>query len=379
MPYRKVKRQCPGCKQEKSYPANHKYCSPQCVYPDRPVATVAPPPIPATDTDLERALLAALKSKNLTIESLSESIDRSIATTRATVEALKAKGHGIHLIGSALSLSGDIPPNAEAPLIVHNPASYNNQWRKFGACGDNHLGSKHERIDVVNALYDLYEQEGVTEVFNTGNWIEGNSRLNYHDVKVFGLDDQVDYFIQNYPQRKGITTHFVAGDDHEGWWQKAERIEIGKYAEFRAKDAGRNDLHYLGYVEADIELKAQNGSSWMKVMHPGGGSAYALSYAAQKIVESLQGGEKPQVLLYGHYHKFDYNYAREVHCVGTGCTVDQSIFMRKCKIQAHLGGCMIWLNQAQDGTINRFRVEWIPFYDRGFYADRKRLFGLKAA
>ncbi len=112
-------------------------------------------------------------------------------------------------------------------------------------------------------------------------------------------------------------------------------------------------------------------------MHPGGGAAYALSYSAQKIVESFQGGEKPSVLLYGHYHKFDWNYYREVHNIGTGCTVDQSIFMRKQKIQAHVGGLLVRLHQAPDGAINRVKVEWIPFYDRGYYS-KPRSFGIGA-
>jgi len=326
--------------------------------------------------DLETSVLDSLKAGHATLRDLSDSLDRSIASVKVALDSLKAKGHNIQLRADKVDLSAQVKPGAEEPLIVHNLAAYNNQWRKFGATGDNHLGSKHERLDVLKALYDLYADEGVTEVYNTGNWIEGNSRINYHDVKVFGLDDQINYFLEHYPQRKGITTYYVAGDDHEGWFQKQERIEIGKYLQVRARECGRNDLVYLGYVEADIEFRTKTGVSYMRVMHPGGGSAYALSYSAQKIVEAFQGGEKPHVLLYGHYHKFDYNYAREIHCVGTGCTVDQSIFMRKSKIQAHLGGNLIHLNQAPEGHINRFRVEWMPFYDRGFYAPKKRQFGL---
>jgi hypothetical protein len=230
-----------------------------------------------------------------------------------------------------------------------------------------HNCSKHERLDVLNVMYDLYEREGVTEVFNTGNWIEGEMRLNRHDIKVFGLDGQVDYFIDNYPQRPNITTYFVAGDDHEGWYQRNEQIEIGRYAEMRAQRAGRADLKYMGYVEADVEFKVKGGSRIMRVMHPGGGSAYALSYSAQKLVESFQGGEKPSLFLYGHYHKFDYNFYREVYCIGTGCTVDQSIFMRKCKIQAHVGGCLVKFTQAPDGAITSVDVRWCPFYDKGYY------------
>jgi hypothetical protein len=168
----------------------------------------------------------------------------------------------------------------------------------------------------------------------------------------------------------------VAGDDHEGWYQQRECLEIGRYAMLRARDAGRNDLEYLGYAEALIELKSNNGSRMMMVNHPGGGSAYAFSYKGQKYVESLQGGEKPAIILQGHYHKFNVGYPREVWVVDTGTCCDQTLFMRKKQLQAHVGGQIVELMQAPDGRIVRFRVEFLPFYDRGFYETQRRRFGL---
>ena len=34
------------------------------------------------------------------------------------------------------------------------------------------------------------------------------------------------------------------------------------------------------------------------------------------------------------------------------------------------------LMQAPDGRVVRFRVEFLPFYDRGFYDSQRRRFGL---
>jgi hypothetical protein len=347
---------------------------PSCLERERPDMLMKSPGLKAPkgtkasaveDSVLE-AVRTILAKGPRTLKAVSVLLDRSEATVQEAVSILASRGYNVVVANEAVELADEVAPGAEEPLIIHPLANYQD-FRTFGVCGDNHLGSKHERLDVLNTLYDVYEDEGITDVFNTGNWIEGEARFNKYDINVYGMDRQLDYFIENYPERPGITTHFVAGDDHEGWYQQREQVEIGKYAELRAKDQGRDDLHYLGYMEADIELRQPEGSSIMKVMHPGGGSAYALSYAAQKIVESFQGGEKPHVLLYGHYHKFDYNYAREVHCVGTGCTVDQSLFMRKNKIQAHVGGCVVRIAQAPDGTITRFQCEWLPFYDKGFY------------
>lgn len=73
-------------------------------------------------------------------------------------------------------------------------------------------------------------------------------------------------------------------------------------------------------------------------------------------------------MLYGHYHKFDLNYYREVYCLQTATCCDQSVFMRKNKIQAHVGGCVVELTQDQrDGAITIFTTTFMPFYDRGYY------------
>jgi biotin operon repressor len=245
-------------------------------------------------------------------------------------------------------------------------------WTKIGFVTDNHLCNKHERLDVLNVAYDTFVEEGVTDVLNAGNWVEGEARFNRQELVVApGIDPQLEYWIDRYPQRKGITTHYVSGDDHEGWWIQRECINVGQYAQSKAEKAGRNDLKYLGHVEADIELQSGKGSAVGRLMHPGGGSAYALSYAPQKLVESFQGGEKPAILFIGHYHKWDYCFPREVHCISGGCTVDQTAFLRKNKIGAHVGFSIVRFKQdSKDGHITRLGVEWVPFYDLGYYEKR---------
>lgn len=93
------------------------------------------------------------------------------------------------------------------------------------------------------------------------------------------------------------------------------------------------------------------------------------SYAPQKIVESYQGGQKPTILLVGHYHKAEYGFPREVHVVQAAATQDQTPFLRKHKIQSHLGGWTISFVQSQEGLIHAFTPRFDNFYDRDFYTD----------
>jgi len=274
------------------------------------------------------------------------------------------------LDAAALQFAEKTSPPPPGGLYTVHVSDRGDGWKVLGFVSDTHLGSKHERLDVLNALYDLFAAEGIKHVFHGGNWVEGESMKTRHDIRVFGLDAQLRYFIDHYPERKGVTTYYVAGDDHEGWWQQREQINIGATLQEKAERAGRHDLVYLGYVEADVELRASKGAAVLKVMHGGGGATYAYSYILQKTVEALQGGEKPSVLCLGHHHKFDYCFPRNVHALMPGCTEDQSIWMRKRKIEAHVGGVIGWLKQSSDGAVTRFRAEWLPFYDRGYYERR---------
>jgi hypothetical protein len=315
--------------------------------------------------ELKPKIRALYKKKDTyTIEHLSDFFNTGIGNVRTAIDELIKEGVNIKINNGHAVLSNIIAKGESTTL---NLKKMSTGFHRFGAIGDNHLCSRYAREDVLNAIYDEYERQGIKVVYNTGNWIDGEARFNKHDLSVHGMDNQIDYFLEKYPRRKGITTYFIAGDDHEGWYTQREGVDIGKYMAMKAKAAGRDDIVYLGYMEADIVIPSKNGQTVIRVLHPGGGSSYAISYTIQKIVESYQGGEKPHILLAGHYHKADYVYCRGVHCVQTGTTQDQSPFMRKKKLAAHLGGWIIEFATDDNGAVTRFKQEFLPFYDNDYY------------
>ena len=258
---------------------------------------------------------------------------------------------------------------------------FDSNWQKYGVVADTHLGCKEERLDALHACYDVFEQEGIKHVFHGGNIVDGYiQKINNASTFVTTPDGQAQYVIDNYPQRKGITTYFITGDDHEGWWIK-DGLNWGAYLEMMAKKQGRDDLVYIGHVEADIDLSVKGGKAVMKIQHPGGGSAYSRSYTGQKQVESFQGGEKPQILIQGHYHVNNYMCERNVHVISLPGFQDQTVFARKKRLRMEVGGGIIHLKQnPADGSITRFKYELIPFFDRQYYqsyllSDKKLISG----
>ena len=220
----------------------------------------------------------------------------------------------------------------------------------------------------------LFRSWGVDRVFHAGNWIDGEARFNRYDLHVHGMQQQVDYLAEHYPERAGITTYAVTGDDHEGWYGQSAGVDIGLVASNAFRAAGRTDWVNVGYMEAFIPLRHRKtgATHHLHLLHPGGGSAYATSYTVQKIVEGYGSGEKPAVLLAGHYHKLEFIEIRGVWAVQTGCTQDQTPFMRKKKLQAHVGGGVMRLVQnPKTGAIEQAGVDLFRYFDRGYYENNR--------
>lgn len=319
---------------------------------------------PLAQTDIHDKMLKILSSGPIDTIEVCNALDISPAKADNIMAELVDNGYILNKNGSIAFLDESLE---KLPTYSIDYRKHGSNDIVFGAVADTHIGSKYERIDVLESLYDRFEEEGITTVFHGGNWIDGEARFNRSDIYSYGLGDQVKNFIDKYPHRNGMTTHIISGDDHEGWYVQREKINIGKYMEMTARDNGRTDLIDAGYMERDFNLVQKSGSATLRLAHLGGGSAYATSYSAQKYMESLQGGEKPQIVLIGHYHKFEYGYPREVHTIQLGAVQDQTPFMRKRRLQSMLGGCIIRIKQADNGIILSLSVQWMPYYDKKFY------------
>src|SRR6185436_12107442 len=107
-------------------------------------------------------------------------------------------GSVIHDMGGRFEFGRSIAPAFTAGPVFEYVSRKDNTFL-FGALGDSHLGSKYERLDVTNDLYDRYADAGVDRVFHTGNWIDGDEPKNRHDIAVHGMEPQLDYLAANYP------------------------------------------------------------------------------------------------------------------------------------------------------------------------------------
>ncbi len=237
-----------------------------------------------TNDPIFRTQILRKLKRPVTIQVLAETMHCSMEEIEYTLNDLKDHGYIIEQKGSSFSL-GKAPRGMNTKISMNNHL-YTDEM-KFGVIADMHMCSTAERLDVMNAAYDEFERQGITTVLCPGNYIDGEARFNKHELNTHGLAGQAQYAIDNWPKKPGMKTYYVDGDDHEGWYSKDVGLEFGRYLMLEAQAQGRDDLIYMGYMEADIEVKAPKGSAVIKVIHGGGGSSYAFSYISQKLVECV--------------------------------------------------------------------------------------------
>ena len=92
---------------------------------------------------------------------------------------------------------------------------------------------------------------------------------------------------------------------------------------------------------------------------------YARSYAVQKQIEKYSSGEKPAILLVGHWHTFVYCMERGVH--GIACPTFQgggSAFSKSLGGAPSIGGLVLSWELTEHGTMRGFNLEYRAYFER---------------
>ncbi len=308
------------------------------------------PQKPTGATNVQEALMKAL-TKGTTSKDLATALGVSEKIAAAMIDEKKTAGYNVRETSGVWKIENDIIPSEN---------HYRQEWNgdrviRFGLMGDTQINSKYTQLTHLHRLYDLYEQEGIDTVYHTGDIDEGEQMRKGHQYECYsqGVDDHAAEIVRVYPRRDGMRTKFITGN-HDASMIRLAGVDIG-----RMIAAEREDMEYLGQDSAVISL---TDNCTLELRHPGDGTAYAQSYKIQKMIEAMSGGEKPNLIAIGHYHKQEYMFYRNVHAIQTGCLQAQTPWMRGKGISAALGGWIVELRLNVDGGIERLQSEFFPFY-----------------
>lgn len=240
------------------------------------------------------------------------------------------------------------------------PEHHESKWDgteviRFAIIGDTQLGSKYTQLSYLHSFYDICEKEGIKDVYHTGDITEGLKMRIGHEYELYTVsaDEMRDDVVKNYPKRDGITTYFITGN-HDASIFKQVGFDIGFAIGF-----ARPDMKYLGRDCAVINLTP---NCTLELRHPWDGTAYAISYKMQKMIEAMESDSKPNILAVGHYHKAEYLFYRNVHALQTGCFQSQTPFTRGKGISIHMGGWIVTIRVDKNGYIQGFAPEFVPYY-----------------
>jgi len=230
---------------------------------------------------------------------------------------------------------------------------------KFTVISDLHLGHNKYRPDILEHAIRNSTRQHSEFFLIPGDILEGMSGREGHiyELSHIGASAQLDYAVSQLNQIPVPIYGITATNSHDGWFTSKNNMgfEVGPELERRIPN-----FTFLGYDEADINL---DNSLKVKMVHPGDGVAYAVSYKGQKYLNALPGGQKPDICLQGHYHKAMYMFYRNVHFFDSGTLCDQTIFMKKKQTPAHTGYWIIDAWAGKKGGVDRIKSEFVPFWE----------------
>jgi len=307
-------------------------------------------------------LLDAIKTcaDGATVSDIADAADTSPRRVREAIPRAREAGYRIPLTDDDTVTLERVSP---APTNQRHKVSLNlfaGDRIRFGVVSDTHLGSRECHLADLHAAYDLFVDEGITEVFHPGDLVAGIGvyRHQHRDLNpdAHTFDEQVKFATREYPQRPGIITRIISGNhDVEGEFGK-----LGADACLAVANQ-RDDLQHGGVYSAWYEL--QNGAQ-LHMLHPMGGASYATSYKLQKLAESYAAGKKPAMLLAGHWHRTGFFWARGIALMHAGTFEGSTnLAIRLGLGEAHVGCWIIEATLADDGTITRICPEWVPFWN----------------
>ena len=246
--------------------------------------------------------------------------------------------------------------------IIENlePAEYAEKWHgnqtiKFALIGDTHINSKYTQLTYLHTFYDICEKENIPTVYHTGDIDDGEQMHPGHQYECYnqGSDEHVNEIVEVYPSRPNIKTYFITGN-HDASIYKKCGTDIG-----RMISNYRSDMIYLGRDCAIIHLTR---NCPLETRNPWDGTTSALSYKIQKLINSINDEDKPDILAVGHYHKTEQLFYSGIHAFQTGTFCAQTPFMKGKSISASMGGWICEADVDASGKIVSLKTQLIPFY-----------------
>jgi predicted phosphodiesterase len=305
---------------------------------------------------LAEKLVALTKKTPRTFEDVCNVLDLSPKRLRDLLEECKEKNILVALEGNLVGL----PPREENKRAIQiGPKPVIGKRQLVGVLSDTHLGSKYCLREYLKDFVNYAYEEGVREICHVGDICDGMYKHAAFEMSHHGIDDQIDDLFETLPALPGLTYHAITGN-HDQTFMDSSGLDVGAHITARFKKFGRHDFYTYGDRGAFLKLRGALIHLW----HPRSAGAYAISYPVQKKIESYSPGQKPQVLLCGHWHRYTALYERGIHAFA--CPTMQgagSAFSKSLVGSPAIGGLLLEWQLTADGTLRNFKHEFRSYFE----------------
>jgi predicted phosphodiesterase len=299
-------------------------------------------------------LVDALK-KSPTFDSLCSTLDLSPARARDLLSRARAAGYAVRVGAEVVGIGHDETSDVRD---IEVPPTEGGRF-KIGVVSDLHAGSKYcLRAQLRDCIERMYSR-GVRDILIPGDLTDGCYKHGVFELKYSGIQDQIADLERMLPKKEGLRYHAISGN-HDFTFSEKTGLDFGGVCEGYFRSRGRVDLRCYGDRAATLRV----GGTTVRLLHPSGSCSYAISYKLQKFVEAFDSGEKPGILLVGHYHRSCYIYTRGVHAFavptfqGPGSAFGKSLGLGPQAI----GGLILSWKLTKFHTIRSLQFEPLSYF-----------------
>lgn len=306
--------------------------------------------------------LVELSKRGIRFEDLCNELELPPKTVRWLLDVARDRGYSARVLGEEVLWA---PAEPRSDIVEVSAPAQAGPWRRFAVMSDLHFGSKyHLRSQLVDFVGQAYAA-GARRIFLPGDLLDGCYRHGKWELTHHGFDEQCEDFAAGLPQRPGLEYLGISGN-HDQTFEETGLV-VHRAIEDVFRRAGRTDLTMLGARGATARLRAPDDPArglLVEMWHPLKGPAYALSYKLQKKIEGYAPGQKPDVLLTGHWHQSVYVNQRGIHAFSCGTFQGGgSSFGRALGGSPSVGGWVIEYALTPDGTVRHLRPHWVAYYE----------------
>ena len=218
---------------------------------------------------------------------------------------------------------------------------------------DSHLCNEAQQLNMINQIYQETYDRGIKLVRHFGDISDGDyTNRSDHRYELFrlGASRQIEYIVNHWPKVEGIITEFIVGN-HDLTHEKNGGAFIGPIIE-----SYRPDLKFVGSEHAYVSPE-ESPKTTIEMFHPGGGCASSLSYRAQKYIDKMEPGTKPNAVGMGHFHQSHFLSYRNVIALLLPCLTSKSNFAIRQGLENTMGAYFINFYVNSKGEIEMFEFE----------------------